>query len=338
MVSSDIQAIVITATRIRDGSQRESGMQLTGIHHLTAITANAIGNHDFYTRVLGLRMVKKTVNQDYVSAYHLFYADGRGSPGSDITFFDWPQPPGRHGRQSISRTSFRVPEASLSWWQGHLDALGVEKGAIKEWAGRQVLDFADPEGQRLALVADAPEDDGHFWEKSAVPAEHQIIGLGPITLTLDVLGPTERVLTDVLNMEKVGHVANDHDPSTETHIYQMGDGGAAAELHLSIEPDLAHARPGAGSVHHVAFRIPDATHDAWTERLAQKGMPTSGSIDRFYFKSLYFREPGGVLFEIATDGPGFAADEPMDKLGERLALPPFLEPRRAEIEAGLKPL
>ena len=313
-------------------------MQLTGIHHLTAITADATGNHDFYTRVLGLRMVKKTVNQDDVSAYHLFYADGRGSPGSDITFFDWSQPRGRHGRQSVSRTSFRVAKASLSWWQGRFETAGVEHGTITDRAGREVLDFVDPEGQRLELVADDPLNDGHLWTKSSVPAAHQIVGLGPITLTLDELGPTERVLTGVLNVEKVSQFANDHDPSTATHVYRMGDGGAAAELHLSIEPDLAHARQGAGSVHHVAFRIPDDAHEAWTERLAHMGMPTSGSIDRFYFKSLYFREPGGVLFEIATDGPGFAADEPLDALGERLALPPFLEARRAEIEAGLKPL
>jgi len=313
-------------------------MQLTGIHHLTAITADATGNHDFYTRVLGLRMVKKTVNQDDVSAYHLFYADGKGSPGSDITFFDWPQALGRHGRQSLSRTFFRVPVASLGWWSDRFEAEGVARGGIVERAGRQVLDFADPEGQRLALMADDPADDEHLWAKSTVPAEKQIVGLGPITLTLGELAPTERVLTGVLNMVKVASFANDHDPRTETHVYQMGEGGAAAELHLSIEPALGHARQGAGSVHHVAFRISDDAHEAWAERLLENGMPSSGSIDRFYFKSLYFREPGGIQFEIATDGPGFDADEPMEALGERLALPPFLEVRRAEIEASLKPL
>lgn len=313
-------------------------MQLTGIHHLTAITADIARNHDFYTRVLGLRLAKKTVNQDDVRAYHLFYADGKGAPGSDITFFDWPMPLGRHGRQSISGTSFRVPPGSLAWWSDRLDEEGVAHGRITERAVREVLDFADHEGQRLTLVADAAPDDGHVWAKSLVPAEHQIIGLGPITLTLVELWPTEKVLTGVLNMRKAGSFANAHAPETETHVFAMGEGGASAELHLSIEPDLPPARQGAGSVHHVAFRIPDADHEAWARRLVEKAMPTSGPVDRYYFKSLYFREAGGVLFELATDGPGFAVDEPADALGERLALPPFLEPRRDEIEAGLKPL
>lgn len=313
-------------------------MQLTGIHHLTAITANARGNHDLYTRVLGLRMVKKTVNQDDVSAYHLFYADGQGSPGSDITFFDWPAPPAERGSGSVSRTAFRTPAASLGWWQERLQGEGLDVGPIVDAAGRKTLAFADPEGQRLALVADQVPDDGHLWEKSSVPAEHQLIGLGPITLALDELGPTERLLTGILNMQKAGSFANAHDPRTETHVFEMGGGGASAELHLSIEPSLPKARQGAGGVHHVAFRIPDDAHEAWNAYLAERGVATSGSIDRFYFKSLYFREPGGVLFEIATDGPGFAADEPLDALGERLALPPFLEARRAEIEAGLKPI
>ena len=313
-------------------------MQLTGIHHLTAITANASANHDFYRRVLGLRLVKKSVNQDDVSAYHLFYADGKGSPGSDITFFDWPAPPARHGCGSVSRTAFRAPATSLEWWQGRLRAEGVKVGPIVETAGRKTFDFADPERQRLALVADKPSDDGHLWERSDVPAEHQLIGLGPITLTLHQLEPTEHMLTDVLHMRKSGSFQNAHDPSTRTHVFEMGKGGAAAALHVSIEPSLPMARQGAGGVHHIAFRIPDDAHDAWEAYLDEKDVPSSGSIDRFYFKSLYFREPGGVLFEIATDGPGFNADEPLDALGERLALPPFLEPRRAEIESGLKPL
>lgn len=313
-------------------------MQLTGIHHLTAITANASGNHDFYTRVLGLRLVKKTVNQDDVSAYHLFYADGQGSPGSDITFFDWPAPPAVHGRQGVSRTSFRVPSDSLDWWRDRFDADGVPHGDITERAGRSTLDFADAEGQRLRLTADQAGDDAHVWAESPVPAARQIVGLGPITLTLGELWPTERMLTSVLNMEKVLCFANDHDPETETHVFSMGEGGAAAELHVSIESALPPARQGAGGVHHVAFRVPDDAYEAWAERLVEQGMPSSGPIDRFYFKSLYFREPGGVLFELATEGPGFAADEPLDSLGQSLSLPPFLEDRRAEIEAGLKPI
>lgn len=313
-------------------------MQLGGIHHLTAITADASANHDFYTRILGLRLVKKTVNQDDVSAYHLFYADGQGSPGSDITFFDWPAPRAVHGRQSLSRTSLRVPADSLGWWRDRFAADGITHGVITERAGRETLDFSDSEGQRLRLTGDERRDDRHVWAKSPVPGDRQIQGLGPITLTLAELSPTERVLTGVLNMRLASSLEEIDERGAVTHIFTMGKGGAAAELHLVIAPDLPPARPGAGGVHHVAFRIPDDAYDAWTAELAGKGMPTSGPIDRFYFKSLYFREPGGVLFEIATDGPGFAADEPVDHLGESLSLPPFLEDRRAEIEAGLKPI
>ncbi|MGI9416835.1 MAG: ring-cleaving dioxygenase [Geminicoccaceae bacterium] len=313
-------------------------MQLGGIHHLTAITANPSANHDFYTRVLGLRLVKKTVNQDDVSAYHLFYADGQGSPGSDITFFDWPAAPANHGRQSISRTSLRVPADSLGWWRDQFSANIVTHGEITGRAGRETLDFSDSEGQRLRLTADTADGETHVWTKSPVPAERQILGLGPITLSLGELESTDRVLTEVLNMRRAGCFEDADEPGATTHVFAMGEGGAPAEMHLAIAPGLPPARQGAGGVHHVAFRIPNDAYDAWTARLVDKGMPTSGPIDRFYFKSLYFREPGGVLFEIATDGPGFAADEPLEHLGESLSLPPFLENRRAEIEAGLKPI
>lgn len=313
-------------------------MQLGSIHHLTAITADPSANHDFYTRVLGLRLVKKTVNQDDVSAYHLFYADGRGAPGSDMTFFDWPAPRAVHGRQSISRTSFRVPADGLGWWRDWFATNDVAHGEITERLGRETLDFSDAEGQRLRLTADARDGEAHVWAKSPVPAERQILGLGPITLTLADLAPTERVLSEVMNMRHAGSVEGADEPGAITHMFEMGEGGAAAELHLVIAPDLSPASPGAGGVHHVAFHIPDDAYDAWTARLSEKGMNSSGPIDRFYFKSLYFREPGGVLFEIATDGPGFAADEPLERLGQSLSLPPFLENRRAEIEAGLRPI
>jgi glyoxalase family protein len=316
----------------------DTAMQLTGIHHLTAITANASRNHHFYTSVLGLRLVKKTVNQDDTSAYHLFYADGRGRPGSDMTFFEWPVPPARHGGQSISGTSFRVPKSSLAWWRQRFESEDVPHRPIVERAGRDVLDFTDPEGQRLTLVADEGAGNDHVWPKSPVPPEHQLRGLGPITLTIADLKSTEKVLTAVLNMRKTISFANAHNPATETHVFEMGDGGPGAELHLSVEPDLPPASQGAGGIHHVAFRAPDEAYEGWANRLHEFGVPSSGPVDRFYFRSLYFREPNGNLFEIATDGPGFAEDEPMDSLGESLALPPFLEPRRAQIEARLEPI
>ncbi|KQT80711.1 ring-cleaving dioxygenase [Methylobacterium sp. Leaf466] len=311
-------------------------MQLTGLHHLTAITAQASANHAFYTRVLGLRLVKKTVNQDDVSAYHLFYADGLASPGSDVTFFDWPAPRETRGTGSIARTGLRVAgPGAIAWWHDRLSRNGGTVGAPREVDGRLTLAFEDPEGQRLALVDDGGAGEAHPWSRSPVPAEHQIRGLGPVTLSLADAARTGAVLVEVLGMRR----ERSYDlPEGEVSVYAMGEGGPAAELHLLSEPGRAPARQGAGGVHHVAFRIPDADYGAWADRLQQRRMPSSGPIDRYYFRSLYFREPGGVLFEIATDGPGFTADEPLDTLGERLALPPFLEPRRAQIEAGLKPL
>jgi glyoxalase family protein len=311
-------------------------MQLTGIHHLTAISAKPRDNLAFYTGMLGMRLVKKTVNQDDVSAYHLFYADGRANPGTDLTFFDFPAAPERRGANSISRTGLRVSgEKSLGYWKDRLTKAGGHTGNVTEIDGRLTLPFEDGEGQRLVLVDDGGNGETSPWEKSSVPAEHQIRGLGPIMLSVHDLSGTAAVLTGVMNMTRVRDYAYQDVP---VHVFAMGEGGVAAELHV-IEQEGPTARQGAGGVHHVAFRTPDDTqYDAWAQRLNELGVRNSGAIDRFYFRSLYFREPNGILFEIATDGPGFATDEPMESLGEKLALPPFLEPRRAEIEAGLKPL
>ena len=315
-------------------------MHLTGIHHLTAVTAKASANHAFYTQTLGMRLVKKTVNQDDVSAYHLFYADAVASPGTDLTFFDWPVGPERRGTHSITQTGLRVNgEAALRWWEERLSSAGVAHGGVVERDGRFWLDFEDPEGQRLGFVDDGGAGGAHPWERSPVPAEHQIRGLGPITMSVPNLEPTDLVLTRLMAMRRVREFRTHGSPDSVVHVYEMGEGGPAAELHVALEPGLPPAQPGAGGVHHVAFRTPNEdTYRECAERLKQARLPSSGPVDRFYFRSLYFREPNGILFEIATDGPGFATDEPMETLGESLALPPFLEPRRAEIEAGLKPL
>ena len=324
-------------------------MQLSGFHHLTAVTADVRANHAFYTEVLGLRLVKKTVNQDDVSAYHLFYADGNANPGTDITFFDWPVPRERRGTRSVSRTGLRVDnEDTLGWWKQRLIERKVTHGPIELRDGRATIDFEDFEGQRLSFVVDPSVGPPATWAKSSVPPEHQIRGLGPITLSVPELAPTESVLTRVMNMRRAraysratSHASSNNGASrsaVEVHVFQMGGETAAAELHVAVEPGLQPARSGAGAVHHVAFRTTASEYERWARRLQDLGVPSSGPVDRFYFRSLYFREPNGVLFEIATDEPGFAADEPMEKLGERLALPPFLESRRAEIEAGLKPL
>jgi glyoxalase family protein len=313
------------------------GLSLTGFHHLTAVTADARRNHDFYTRVLGLRLVKKTVNQDDVSSYHLFYADGKASPGTDITFFDWPAPRERRGTRSVVETGFRVNgPKSLEWWRSRFEELGVRHGEVTERNSRWVLDFEDPEGQRLCLTDDSGLGASEPWGRSPVPREHQLRGLGPIRISVPELKGTDRVLREVMNMELTEDYAHD---GGQVRVYRMGGDGPSAELHVQVDPLASPARQGAGGVHHVAFRTPDERgYEAWIERLGSMGVASSGPVDRFYFRSLYFREPGGILFEIATDGPGFAADEPLDSLGERLSLPPFLEPRRRQIEAGLAPL
>jgi glyoxalase family protein len=206
----------------------------------------------------------------------------------------------------------------------------VRHGDVVERDGRPTLDFEDAEGQRLSLVAD-DSGEAHAWSESPVPAEHQIRGLGPITISVPDLKPTDMVLTRLMNMTPARRFG-------DTHVYTMGGDGAVAELHVAVEPRLPPAQQGAGGVHHVAFNIPSTEYQVWADRLSSMRVPNSGPVDRFWFKSLYFREPNGILFELATDAPGFATDESMDRLGTTLSLPPFLEPRRAQIEAGLKPL
>jgi glyoxalase family protein len=321
-------------------------MHLSGLHHLTAVTARIRDNHAFYTGVMGMRLVKRSVNQDDVSAYHLFYADAVGSPGTDLTFFDWSVPREVRGSRSIAATGLRVRDAEdLAWWMDRLTEHGVTVApGIEEVGGRPVLSFEDAEGQRLQLVADGGAGPAPTpWHGSPVPAERQLRGLGPVTLSLPDLAPTERILEGLMEMRKIGtHEAPDTAGTGRTvtvHRWEMGEGGGPhAELHLADEPHLGPVRPGAGGVHHVAFRIPDGDYDAWAAHLNDRGVANSGKVDRYYFRSLYFREPGGVLFELATDGPGFAVDEDPEHLGESVALPPFLESRRDAIEANLRPI
>jgi glyoxalase family protein len=315
-------------------------MDLIGIHHLTAVSAQIRENHRFYTQTLGMRLVKRSVNQDDVSAYHLFYADALGSPGTDLTFFDWPVPRERRGTRSITRTHLRVagPEA-LAWWAQHLRERGVAVGEIAERDGRLTLDVEDPEGQRLALVDDGGVGAAHPWERSPVPAAYQVRGLGPIWLSVPDLTPTDIILQQALNMRPMREYPHPENPRHTVHVYEMGAGGPQAELHVAMQPNLPVAQPGAGGVHHVAFRTPTfEEYDAWAERLNRLRIPNSGKVDRYWFRSLYFREPNGILFEIASDGPGFAVDEDPATLGEKIVLAPFLEPQREAIVANLKPI
>jgi glyoxalase family protein len=314
--------------------------ELLGIHHVTAVTASAAQNRSFYTGVLGMRLVKKTVNQDDISAYHLFYADGKGSPGTDLTFFDFGHiTRQRHGNNSITRTGLRVQGAdTLQWWLARFDELKIKHSKIIERDRYRLIDFEDQEGQPLSLIADPDPDSFETWANSTIPPERQIIGLGPITLTVPKLQGTHEILSAVVGMRPAREYV-DKEKGFSVHVYEMGEGGPAREVHVQVRTGLLPYQPGAGGVHHVAFRVGDEeSYHAWARRLRELRIPNSGEVDRYYFRSLYFREPNSILFELATDGPGFATDEPVSALGERLSLPPFLEGRRKQIEANLKPL
>ena len=313
-------------------------IEIPGIHHVTAITGDASGNVRFYTRVLGLRLVKKTVNQDDVSAYHLFYGDETGSPGTEVTFFDWPStPPAIAGAGTIAPIALRVSSASaLAWWAARLGELGVAHEPVEGPDGRSALRFADPEGQRLELVDDGGAPGGRPPADGPVPVEVAITGIADVVITTARPQGTVGLLTGVMGFRESRR--EDSAEGTSIHL-ETGAGGPGARVRVVVPREPRPGRPGAGGVHHVAYRTPDADQQrAWRERLVAAGLEVTPVIERYYFKSIYFREPGGALFEIATDGPGMTVDEPIDRLGQRLVLPPFLEPRRQEIEAGLRPI
>jgi glyoxalase family protein len=315
-------------------------MNLNGIHHVTAVTAQIGPNADFYTRVLGLRLVKKSVNQDDVSAYHLFYADKLGSPGTDMTFFDWPHiGPDRRGTDSIAATAFRVNgREALEYWGRRLTEHGIDHPGIETFAGRAVLRFDDPEGQRLMLMDDGGAVfEGEIWDGSDVPAGYALRGFYAVTLSVPTLDRIDPILTQALQFRRTRQAQ--HPDGLNVTIYETGEGGPGRELWVVEEPDRPIALLGAGGVHHVAFRVADDEEQRyWLDRVRRAGLRVSRVIDRFYFRSIYFRISNGILFEIATDGPGFATDEDLETLGEKLALPPFLEPQREQIEANLKPI
>ncbi|EGA88635.1 glyoxalase family domain-containing protein [Planococcus donghaensis MPA1U2] len=318
-------------------------MKLEGIHHVSAITANAVANHDFFTRILGLRLVKKTVNQDNPSSYHLFYADAVGTPGTDMTYFDIPMAGRTYpGVSSISNTAFRVKNVeALDYWIDRFERFNVPHGKKEQRFNRSTLTFQDFEGSRLMLVVDDGSgiEYGIPWTKSGVPEDFAIVGLGPVRLTVRKSDKTVAVLTTVMGFEQIGEYPSTVEGQKDILVFSTGNGGPAGEIHVEERSDLPPERPGRGSVHHVAFRIKtDEEYSKWNEHLRANGLMTSGEIDRHYFKAIYFREPNGILFELSTDGPGFATDEPIDRLGNGLALPPFLEAKRSQIEASLKPL
>ncbi|MBP6440728.1 MAG: ring-cleaving dioxygenase [Caldilineaceae bacterium] len=301
-----------------------------GIHHVTAIAGDPQENLDFYVGVLGLRLVKRSVNQDAPDTYHLFYADADGTPGTDLTFFPWPRmAPARPGVGLSVEVAFAVAPESMVYWQERMDRHGVRVDALEQRFGETALPFVDPHGLRLALIATKAPIATTPWAQSAVPAEHQLRGMHSVRLWESRLAPTAALLTGGLGFAALGS-------EDGWHRYGVDGGGAGKVVDVKEMPGERHGAWGTGGIHHVAWRVTDTPEEmAVRAVVAAAGLQPTTQIDRFWFKSVYFREPGGVLFELATDGPGFDRDEDPAHLGEQLILPPWLEPHRATIEAGL---
>ena len=308
-------------------------MAVLGIHHVTAIAGDAQENVNFYAGVLGMRLVKRSVNQDDPGTYHLFYADAAGHPGTDLTFFPWGHMgPGRLGAGLIGEVALAVPTGSLAFWRRRLADAGAEVGEPATRFDERVLPVTDPHGQALVLVETGDTRDFTPWDQSPIPLDAQIRRLHGVRMVEQDGGATARALEQLLGYAPQGDEAG-------WRRFRVGEGGSGRVLDVRAAPDVPRGRWGRGTVHHVAFRVPDDAAQAEVRaRVDAAGLRPTPVIDRFWFRSVYFLEPGGVLFELATDGPGFAVDEDPAHLGERLVLPPWLEPERPAIEAALPKL
>ncbi len=310
---------------------------LKGLHHVTAITSSAEANYKFFTHVLGMRLVKKTVNQDDIQTYHLFFADDVGGAGTDMTFFDFPGiQKGTHGTNEIYKSAFRVPtDAALDYWVKRFDRLKITHYGITEQFNRKTISFIDFDDQQYQLISDECNKgiaSGTPWQKGPVPLEYAITGLGPIHIRIEKFDYMKELLEKVMLFKEIDQQGN-------LHLFEVGEGGNGAQVIIEENTTLPAGRQGFGTVHHVAFRVANrAVLDEWTERMESFGFNTSGFVDRFFFQSLYARVAPGILFEFATDGPGFMGDEPYETLGEKLSLPPFLESKRDEIEKLVRPI
>ena len=311
--------------------------QLKGVHHVTAITSSAEKIYEFFTSVLGMRLVKKTVNQDDIQTYHLFFADDRGNAGTDMTFFDFPGiSKGVHGKNEISKTSFRVPNnAAIAYWENRFDRMNIAHTGIKEQFGKKTISFSDFDDQQYQLISDEFNKgiaSGTPWQKGPVPLEFAITGLGPVFIRISNFDALKAMLVSALKLKETGQEGS-------FHLFEMGDGGNGASVIVEQNSTLPEARQGFGTVHHAAFRVDDRKElEEWIGWLNNLKLPNSGFVDRFFFQSLYARVAPQILFEFATDGPGFMGDEPYETLGEKLSLPPFLEPQRALIEKYVRPI
>ena len=304
-----------------------------GIHHVTCIAGDAQENLDFYVGVMGMRLAKRSVNQDDPGTYHLFYTDAVGTPGTDLTFFPWPNmAPARLGIGLAVEVVFAVPPGTLPYWQERLEQNRVPTSPLETRFGETALPFKDPHGLQLALVETADQRPFVPWEKSSVPPEQQLQGMYSVRLWERELASTEALLTQTMGFTHLG-------TEGDWHRYGVEGGGAGKVIEVKELPAERRGQWGVGGIHHVAWRVHDADEElALRQSIEGAGLRPTPVIDRFWFKSVYFKEPGGVLFELATDGPGFDADEDMEHLGEQLVLPPWLEAHRVEIEAALPPL
>jgi glyoxalase family protein len=307
--------------------------KIQGIHHITAIAGNAQRNYDFYTRVLGLRMVKRTVNFDDPGTYHFYYGDEKGTPGTILTFFPWEGiAGGRAGTGMATDIGYSVPADSLGFWADRLKAFNIRQDPAAERLGETYLSFRDPDGLNLDLIVSKYPDDRQPWTTTDVPAAAATKGFHGVTLTLRSIGPTATILTEIFGYEHGEQEDNRHrfiTPASPT----------AAIVDLVEDPHAPRGLSGGGTNHHVAFRVPNEdVQMEFREKIVRKGLHVTSKINRDYFFSLYFREPGGVLFELATDNPGFTVDEPLQELGTHLKLPAQYEPMRSHIERGLPPL
>ena len=314
-------------------------INLRGIHHVTAITSSAEENYKFFTNIMGMRLVKKTINQDDINTYHLFFADDIGSPGTDITFFDFKGiSKAVHVNDEIARTSFRVKDdKSIDYWLKRLNHYKIKNSGIETLFGHKIIYFNDFDDQLYAIISDEKNtgiESGIPWKKGPVPNEFAITGLGPIFLNVSSYEYMHPILTEVFNMRKTNQ--NDN-----VFLYEMGDGGHGGSLIVTYnEEDSFSSHQGYGGIHHIAFRVEDREQlDFWIDRLNEFGVRNSGFVDRFYFKSLYTRMYPNFLFEIATDGPGFIDDEEdYEILGETLALPPKFRNHRDYVESVVRPI
>ncbi len=310
--------------------------RLLGIHHITAIAGDAQQNVDFYTGVLGLRLVKVTVNFDDPEAYHLYYGDGRGRPGTILTFFAWPGARrGRPGTGQVTAASFVVPKDSQAFWHDRLAQNMVASETLPERFGQRVLSFHDPDGLPIELVETEGPVPSHFWEGGGVPADCAVHGFHGATLSEAGYERTAALLTETMGFRLLGHEQN----RFRYAAAHSNAGGAGRVLDVVCAPAAAEGRVAVGTIHHIAFRTPDdGQQGEWLRELGRLDYNVSPVMDRIYFHSIYYREPGGILFEIATDSPGFAVDEALDRLGQSLKLPPWLEALRPQIETALPPL